>query len=290
VPNVYVRLTAMQEAKSSQGDQYDNLAINSLPGNAKFDGRIPSGVKAEELDQIIGEKISSWVEAKFKIQGSSSVADDGSFSITIDAGEPAHVAFGGPNPRQLLGEVLYEVEKRGKIISEVAAEGVRFGGTMRIRTLDHQQKKENVSEDLQSVLGEAIDNLSLNDKVQVDFQVQNSIVPVMNNPDMVRTARALFREAGIQLTKVNLPHAGAESFGEYERFFKPGEEKRMVYILIGGMKQEKAKQLLASKEPIDVSCIHHSDTFAVQDSAMPYGVSLDALAIQYAREWKKEKA
>jgi hypothetical protein len=64
----------------------------------------------------------------------------------------------------------------------------------------------------------------------------------------------------------------------------------MVYILIGGMKQEKAKQLLASKEPIDVSCIHHSDTFAVQDSAMPYGVSLDALAIQYAREWKKEKA
>ena len=123
-------------------------------------------------------------------------------------------------------------------------------------------------------------------KKDLDKFVPGSVlVTSMTRPEFL----PIMKQAGVESSEVNLPHAGAESFAEYERFLD-GNRKRMLYIQVGGMKREKAEHYLKSGEPVGMECVHHSDIFRVQDSAMGYGVSLDALAIQYARSWKREKS
>ena len=290
VPNVYVRTTAVQEATSMDGTQYDNLALNSLVAECKYEGEVKQGdISREEMQQIVDDRLEGWRKVGFDIEGRAEIDEKtGRFIINIKVGELAHVALGGPNPRQLMGEVLHEIARGKTIVSDEPVSGIKFGGTMRIRDVGHERVAHQVAEELERIVEQAERNLGLEDKVTVDFETQNSVGPTVNDVDMARQAKALMKQAGVESSEVNLPHAGAESFAEYERFLGGGR-KRMLYIQVGGMKKEKADYYLRSGEPVDMSCVHHSETFRGQDSAMGYGVSLDALAIQYARSWKREK-
>lgn len=290
VPNVYVRTTAVQEAISMSGTQYDNLALNSLAAECKYEGEVKQGdISREEMQQIVDGKLEDWRKVGFDIEGRAEINEKtGRFMINIKAGEPAHVALGGPNPRQLMGEVLHEIARGKTIVSDEPVSGIKFGGTMRIRDVGHERVAHQVAEELERIVEQAKRNLGLGDKVTVGFETQNSVGPTVNDVDMARQAKSLMKRAGVESSEVNLPHAGAESFAEYERFLD-GEKKKMLYIQVGGMKWEKAEHYLRSGEPVGMDCVHHSDTFRVQDSAMGYGVSLDALAIQYARDWKRQK-
>lgn len=287
VPNVYVRVTAMQEATSDGGDKYDNLALNSLVAKCEFKGKMAGeNISEKDWQKIIDHNLRSWQEAGFAVTGEIKVdAESGEFLITVDAGEPAHVALGGPNSRQLVGKILHEAAPRGKSVSDKVVSGIKFGGTMRIREANHEEISDQVSEELKKIIEVAKNNLGLEGKVTTIFETQNPVSPTVNDVDMAKQAKAVMKKAGVNSSDVNLPHAGTESFAEYERFLEGGK-KKMLYIQVGGMKKEKAEYYLRSGEPVGMDCVHHSDTFKVQDSAMGYGVSLNALAIQYARDWK----
>lgn len=292
VPQIYVRLTAMQEAQQdSAKEEYKNLALNSLVGSDAYEGRMRDSVlTSDDISQIAERHLQKWNDLHFDVHADISVdSSSGEFSIAISTKGSAHVAFGGPNPRQIMGEVLQDIEQKTKILSHNPSRGIKFGGTMRIRRSDYSQVKDDVSANLHDIFNKAAQNLGLEGKVNCNLTLQNSIAPVINNPGLVRQARALVSEAGIQLTRTGLPHAGAESFAEYERFFHSDEEKKMIYLMIGGMKKETVDQYLQTKDPIPLSCVHHSDEFQVQDSAMPYGITLDALAIQVGRQWKIDR-
>lgn len=282
VPPMYVRLT-------SEAQEQENLALNSLVGSTRYAGKVNFPITRQSLDQAVEEQLGPWRKLDFEITPGVELDEEtGEFSIELSVGSAAHVAFGGPNLRQIMGEILHNIPQQQEITSVGPREGqVRFGGTMRLRLPESERVRDEVATKLQTIYEQAVEILGLRGKVDSTFVTQNSIGPVINDPTLVRQARALFSEAGVALSRVNLPHAGAESFVEYERFFKPGERKAMIYILIGGMKQAEVDHLLESGDPVDAQCVHHSDTFRVQDSSIPYGIALDALAIQYARAFEQ---
>lgn len=285
VPPVYVRLTA-------EGRGEANMALNSLPGKVQYAGRLSFPMDRLALEEAVAERLRPWKALDFEIQPTIQLDEvTGEFSIELSAGSAAHVAFGGPNVRQILGEILYNLPQMQGIRAPQGTQSVefRFGGTMRIRLPESEKVRDESAQKLQEIYQTALDTLELRGKVAESFVTQNSIGPVINDPDMVQQARAVFEESGIPLSRTNLPHAGAESFVEYERFFKPGERKAMLYILIGGMKRAEVERLLETGDPVEASCVHHSDTFQVEDSSIPYGVALDALAIQFAKDFKQKK-
>lgn len=290
VSNLYVRLTAMQEQKAD--GSFENLALNSLTGDATYEGRILEGdLDREALQTALDEQLADWEKLGFHLKNKIDFDDaEKTFRISVATDGPAHVAFGGPNPRQILGEVVHDVRSLGKIGRTKEAEAFRFGGTMRIRMQNHEEVKEQTSDDLREIYEQALENLGLTGKVDTSFEMQNAVAPVINDPDMVDQARSLFQRAGVELSRINLPHAGAESFSEFERMFEPDDEKKMIYVLIGGMRKDRVEQHLRDGDAVELSCVHHSDQFEVEASAIPYGMTLPALAIQYARDYRKNIA
>lgn len=287
VPPVYVRLTAMQEENENK---YDNLAINSLPAKAQYNGKLENiSLNTESIQKITDSHVEKWNDLGFKLKGMVNKDKSGSFSIIIDNGEYAHVAMGGPNPRQILGGILHEIGLQSKILSMELPKNIKFGGTMRIRTASYDETSKDVVQNLGIIFKKAVDSLGLNNKIDSKFITQNTVRPTVSDPELVREAKAIFEKAGINISNTTLPHAGAESFAEFERFFDSDKKKKMLYIFIGGMKNEDAERLLKTKDPVDWKYLHHSEAFRVQDSAMPYGLVLSALAIQFAKNWEKAK-
>ncbi len=290
VPELYVRLTAVQE--SASGDAYENLAINSLPAEVSYTGVIDSSISEEEISQIVDQRFTPCIQQGFVLKKNVRIDPQAhSFSITIETAGAAHVAFGGPNPRQIMGEILHEIAKRGTIHLQETIGGIKFGGTMRLGMVDYKEVATVVFSDLEKIVHEALKNLHLEGKVDASLVTQNRnpIPPVINDTDLIAQSKKILAEAGVAVTQANLPNAASESFSAYEAFLASPEKQNMIYILIGGMKKQLAEHLQKTKEPVPQSCMHHSDEFAVQDTAIPHGIVLDALLIQFARSWKARR-
>lgn len=198
---------------------------------------------------------------------------------------PGHIAFGGPNVEYMGAAVIHDlyIKFGNNLKINQPVEAKEITGRFSFRCADWVARGEQHATTMQRVISETIESMGAQD-IQFEFTKTLDIPPVVNDDVLRNTALGVAKKAEVEITEAGLPHMGAETFSFWEKLTKA----KSLYIGVGGAGKDLFDRTLSSDQPAPEEMMHHNPKFTYQESVIPYGAFMAALAIEYGKEWEQK--
>lgn len=254
------------------------LRPNSLVGEEVVEG---SFTDHQTLKTVVSAVVMRW--NAFGVKARIEEGPEGKFKIIL-TGPTGHVSAGGPNLKYLAAEIVCKIGgKTGELSLVGDDEAWEAVGCVRIRTRDWEKQakwvEKIICEDIiPSVTARFDGSIELVESVVSD----TTVPPNENDDELCRLAERVAELAGVERTKIGIPHLGAETFAFW------GRELRIpsVFLYIGFGDREELARLLKTGEPVPPKFVHHTpEVLATLDNpkAIRDGAILALIALGIAK-------
>jgi metal-dependent amidase/aminoacylase/carboxypeptidase family protein len=279
LPPEIVRMTDSKE----QGNK-KTLRPNSLANREAVSGKFGGQQQREQAEEVISQVLKEW-EA-FGVKTKTKIGEDGQFAISLE-GPTGHVAYGGPNLKFIMAEIVHRLGDLGELSLEGDDDSFEAVGSVRINAPDWRQRAERIEQDIQQIIPAVVEKLGGAVEIEVVEPPKITVPPTVNDDRLYEATLRVLKAAHLETTNIGLPKLGAETFALWEeKLGVPG-----LYYNIGFGDKAELAELRKSGKPLPEKFAHHTPDVAttLQGSrAIPYGAAHSLILLEIAKSLRKE--